>query len=466
MLDVGLGYLTLNRVASSLSGGESQRINLTKTLGSNLSDSLYILDEPSIGLHPKDTTRLINVLKQLRDLGNTVVVVEHEEEIIKSSDYIVDIGPKAGVHGGEVVFQGNFKDIKNAKNSLTTKYLIGEEKITRSKTNDVYRKYIEIKGAMHHNLKNIDVKFPLHAITVVSGVSGSGKTTLVKKILYPSLMFQLGQFVEKPGAHRALEGDFRSLQFVEMIDQNPLGRSTRSNPVTYVKAFDFVRDLYASQPLSKQRKFQSKEFSFNVPGGRCESCKGDGVQLVSMQFLADIELECEDCKGKRYKDEVLEVRYKDKNIYEVLEMTIDDAIEFFEDKKSIYDRIKPFADIGLGYLKLGQSSSTLSGGEAQRVKLASYLNKSNATNQGLFIFDEPTTGLHFYDVQKLLYAMERLIDMGHSVMIIEHNMDMIRNADWVIDLGPEGGDLGGQLLYQGPIKDFDRAKESYTAKFL
>lgn len=466
LLDVGLSYLTLERVASSLSGGESQRINLTRTLGSNLTDSLYILDEPSIGLHPRDTENLIRVLKKLRDLGNTVLVVEHEEDIMKSSDYIIDIGPQAGVHGGEVVFAGPYVDLKNSKESLTSQYLNHIQNVERTSINTSFRKWIEIKGARHHNLKNIDVKFPLNAITVVSGVSGSGKTTLIKKILYPALMYKIGSFVEKPGLHASLDGDTRSIHHVEMIAQNPLGRTSRSNPVTYVKAFDGIRDLFASLPLSKTNKFQPKDFSFNVPGGRCETCKGDGVQVVSMQFLADVELQCEDCKGKRYQNEVLEVLYKEKSIYDVLEMTVEEAVAFFKEHKTIYEKIKPLEDIGLGYIKLGQSSSTLSGGEAQRVKLASYLNKSSNISDHLFIFDEPTTGLHFYDVQKLLLAMERLVAQGHSVLVIEHNLDIIRNADYVIDLGPEGGDKGGHLVFQGAVADLKKCKGSLTGKYL
>ena len=466
MMNVGLSYLTMNRIANTLSGGESQRINLTRTLGSNLTDSLYVLDEPSIGLHPRDTTKLIKVLKTLRDLGNTVLVVEHEEEIMKSSDFIVDMGPLAGSQGGEVVFAGDYTTIKKATKSLTSDYLNHVKNVTRGTKNTVFKNYIEIKGARHHNLKNIDVKIPLNALTVVSGVSGSGKTTLIKKILYPALMHKLGNFIEKPGLHSSIEGDIKSIYHVEMIDQNPLGRSSRSNPVTYVKAFDGIRDLYSNLAQSKAQKLQPKDFSFNVPGGRCEHCKGDGVNLVSMQFLADVELVCEDCKGKRFQPHILEVLYKDKNINDVLEMTIDEAVIFFAENKTIYEKILPLQDIGLGYVKLGQTSSSLSGGEAQRVKLASFLNKNSNVSNHLFIFDEPTTGLHFHDVQKLLLAMEKLIEKGHSVIVIEHNMDIIRNADWVVDLGPEGGDKGGSLVYQGKIEDFDKARDSWTAKYL
>lgn len=466
MNDVGLGYLSLNRLANSLSGGECQRINLTRTLGSNLTDSMYILDEPSIGLHPRDTKKLITVLRKLRDLNNTVIVVEHEEDIIRASDYIIDIGPKAGVHGGHVVYQGDFDKLSANKNSLTTLYLTQIEQVKRTEHFRSFRKYIEIIGASHHNLKNIDVKIPLNCITAVSGVSGSGKTTLIKKILYPALMLKLGHPVDKPGIHSELKGDIKSIEHVELIDQNPLGRSSRSNPVTYVKAFDAIRDLFANLPASKLLNLAPKDFSFNVVGGRCESCKGDGLQTVSMQFLADVELVCDECKGKRFQTHVLDVTYNDKSIFDVLEMTIEDAVLFFHGHKSIVEKIKPLEEIGLGYLKLGQSSSTLSGGEAQRVKLASYLAKSTGMAKHLFIFDEPTTGLHFYDVQKLLIAMEKLVKNGHTVIVIEHNMDIIRNADYVIDLGPEGGDGGGSLIFQGLVSDLKLCKSSHTAHFI
>ena len=467
MNDVGLGYLSLNRLANSLSGGECQRINLTRTLGSNLTDSMYILDEPSIGLHPRDTKKLITVLRKLRDLNNTVIVVEHEEDIIRASDYIIDIGPKAGVHGGHVVYQGDFDKLSANKNSLTTLYLTQIEKVKRTEHFHSFRKYIEIIGASHHNLKNIDVKIPLNCITAVSGVSGSGKTTLIKKILYPALMLKLGGHpVDKPGIHSELRGDIKSIEQVELIDQNPLGRSSRSNPVTYVKAFDAIRDLFANLPASKLLNLAPKDFSFNVVGGRCESCKGDGVQTVSMQFLADVELVCDECKGKRFQTHILDVTYNDKSIFDVLEMTIEDAVLFFQGHKSIVEKIKPLEEIGLGYLKLGQSSSTLSGGEAQRVKLASYLAKSTGMAKHLFIFDEPTTGLHFYDVQKLLIAMEKLVKNGHTVIVIEHNMDIIRNADYVIDLGPEGGDGGGSLIFQGLVSDLKLCMSSHTAHFI
>ena len=466
MIEVGLGYLSLDRLANSLSGGEAQRINLTRTLGSNLTDSLYVLDEPSIGLHPRDTNKLIDVLKKLRDLNNTVVIVEHEEDIIRSCDYIIDIGPKAGIHGGEIVYQGPYAQLVSTESSLTTQYLTRKLAVHRTTENKVFRKYIEIKGANQHNLKNIDVKIPLNAIVAVSGVSGSGKTTLIKNILYPALMLKLGNPVDKPGLHDDIIGDINSIEHVELIDQNPLGRNSRSNPVTYVKAFDAIRDLFAGQPMAKTFRLLPKDFSFNVVGGRCEQCKGEGIQVVSMQFLADVELVCEECKGFRYQSHVLEVTFKNKSIFDVLEMTVEDAVVFFQDQKAIAERLKPLNDIGLGYIKLGQSSSTLSGGEAQRVKLASYLHKSANSTKQLFIFDEPTTGLHFYDVQKLLLAIEKLVENGHSIIIIEHNLDIIRNADYVIDLGPEGGKNGGSLVFQGSVVDLKKNKESYTAKFL
>jgi excinuclease ABC subunit A len=466
MIDVGLGYLSLDRLANSLSGGEVQRINLTRTLGSNLTDSLYILDEPSVGLHPRDTNKLIAVLRKLRDLNNTVVIVEHEEDIIRSCDYIIDIGPKAGIHGGQIVYQGEFDQLIATEESLTTQYLTEKLKVTRRTENNVFRKFIEIKGASQHNLKDIDVKIPLEAIVGVSGVSGSGKTTLIKNILYPALMLKLGNPSDKPGLHSEITGDIQSIQQIELIDQNPLGRNSRSNPVTYVKAFDAIRDLFAGQPMAKTLLLQAKDFSFNVVGGRCETCKGEGVQVVSMQFLADVELTCEECRGFRYQSHVLDVTFREKSIYDILEMTIEDAVVFFQDQRNIIDRIKPLDEIGLGYVKLGQSSSTLSGGEAQRVKLASYLHKSASNTKTLFIFDEPTTGLHFYDVQKLLHAMERLILAGHSIIVIEHNMDILRNADYIIDLGPEGGSGGGQLLYQGPVSGIKQIKDSYTGQFI
>ena len=465
MMDVGLGYLTLNRLSNTLSGGETQRINLTRSIGSNLTSSLYILDEPSIGLHQRDTERLIKVLKNLRDLGNTVVIVEHDEDIMKTSDHIVDMGPEAGIFGGEVMYNGSPKDMLKAK-TLTAKYLNGDLEIAYNLKRRIPSNWIEVVGATHHNLKNISAKFPLGALTVVSGVSGSGKTTLIKKILYPALMRIFDGAGEKPGTFRELKGDMQRITAVEMIDQNPLGRSSRSNPVTYVKAYDGIRDLYARMQLSKIRGYQPKDFSFNVEGGRCETCKGDGEVVVEMQFLADVHLKCETCNGKKFKEEVLEVQYRGKNIYDILELSVDEAVEFFADDNDITTKLLPLQKVGLGYVKLGQSSSTLSGGEAQRVKLASFLNKGAAPNPILFIFDEPTTGLHFHDINKLMSSFNQLIEAGHSVIVIEHNMDVIKCADWLIDLGPEGGDEGGQLVYQGIPEGIIGVKTSYTAKYL
>ena len=466
MEDVGLGYLTLNRLSSTLSGGETQRINLTSSLGSNLTDSLYILDEPSVGLHPRDTQRLLKVLKSLRDLGNTVVVVEHEEEIIRAADYLIDMGPLAGSNGGEVVFQGTMKEISRSNTSLTNAYLTGRMKIDTPVKRRKGVNYIEVLGATQHNLKNISIKIPLNTLTAVSGVSGSGKTTLIKQILYPALNLEYGGFGTKPGAFGRLKGDIRYNQHVEIVDQNPIGKSSRSNPVTYVKAYDAIRDLFASQQEAKRKWFQPKHFSFNVEGGRCEACKGEGEVVVEMQFLADVHLVCEECKGKRFRDDVLEVTYKNKNIFDVLEMTIDDALDFFDEQKNICSLLQPLAEVGLGYVKLGQSSSSLSGGEAQRVKLAYFLGKGNTEGRVLFIFDEPTTGLHFHDIKKLLHAFNALIDKGHSVVVIEHNVEVLKNADWLIDLGPEGGDAGGHLLYQGAPEGLLNVRESFTAEFL
>jgi len=466
MEEVGLGYLTLNRLSGTLSGGETQRINLISSLGSNLTDSLYILDEPSVGLHPRDTHRLLNVLRSLRDLGNTVVVVEHEEEIIRAADYLIDMGPLAGSNGGEVVFQGTLNEAAQSHNSLTNAYLSGRMKIELPAKRRKGAGFIEITGASQHNLKNINVKFPLNTLTAVSGVSGSGKTTLVKQILFPALHLMYGGYGMKPGAYKELKGDFHYHHHVEIVDQNPIGKSSRSNPVTYIKAYDSIRDLFASQQSAKLRGFQPRHFSFNVEGGRCESCKGEGEVIVEMQFLADVHLECEECKGKRFKDEVLEVTYKGKNIFEVLDMTIDDALDFFEEEKHIHTLLLPLADVGLGYVKLGQSSSSLSGGEAQRVKLAYFLSKGSTEGRTLFIFDEPTTGLHFHDIRKLLHAFNALIDKGHSIIVIEHNVEILKNADWLIDLGPEGGDAGGYLLYQGIPEGLPDCKESYTGRFL
>jgi excinuclease ABC subunit A len=468
MVEMGLGYLNLERLSGSLSGGETQRINLTRTLGSNLTSSMYLLDEPSIGLHPKDTTRLVKVLKTLRNLGNTVVVVEHEEDIIKNADYLVDMGPYAGVHGGEVVFAGKYEDIYNeATESLTTKYMNGTMSIPVPKTRRKSANFIEIKGARQHNLKDVDVKIPLNTLTVVTGVSGSGKTTLVKKILYPAMQLHLGETVKtKPGEFDALEGALKQISQIEMVNQSPIGRSSRSNPVTYVKAYDAIRKLFSDQQLSLINGFKPKHFSFNVEGGRCETCKGDGNIVVEMQFLADVSLECEECKGKRFKQEVLNVQYNGKNIYEVLDMSIDDGLAFFNDHKEIRTKLQPLQNVGLGYVQLGQSSSTLSGGEAQRVKLASFLTKERYTEKILFIFDEPTTGLHFHDIQKLLDALNALVEKGHTVLVVEHNMEVIKSADWVIDLGPDGGENGGHLVFQGTPEDLVKCEASYTGFYL
>ncbi|CAN5461923.1 excinuclease ABC subunit UvrA [soil metagenome] len=473
LMDVGLGYLTLNRLANSLSGGESQRIQLTRSLGSNLTNSLYILDEPSIGLHSRDTVRLISVLKELRDLGNTVVVVEHDEMMMREADHIIDMGPLASHLGGEVVAAGNYDELIADEKSLTGKYLSGALKIEPPKHLRKWNQSIKVEGARQNNLKNITVEFPLNVFCVVSGVSGSGKTTLVKQILYPALQKLKGEGVEKAGMHKAITGDMASIAQIEMVDQNPIGKSSRSNPVTYIKAYDEIRELYSKQPLSKMRGFQPKHFSFNVDGGRCDACKGEGEQVVEMQFLADVHLTCEVCGGKRFKEEVLEVIFKGKNIYDVLEMSVDESIEFFKEDKSKKDdggdvakKIQPLSDVGLGYVKLGQSSNTLSGGEAQRVKLASFLGKGKSQGNILFIFDEPTTGLHFNDIKKLLASFNALIEQGHTILVIEHNTDVIKSADWVIDLGPEAGDEGGNLVFAGQPTDLKKCKESYTGKFL
>jgi len=468
MQDVGLGYLTIGRLSATLSGGETQRINLTRTLGSNLTSSLYILDEPSIGLHPRDTGRLVEVLKSLRDLGNTVVVVEHEEEVIKNSDYLVDIGPAAGIHGGELVFAGAYKKIhKEAKNSLTAAYMSGRMEIALPKVRRKATNHITVKGARQHNLKNFDVSFPLNTLTVVTGVSGSGKTTLVKQILYPALKMHLGESVSvKPGAHDELTGDLSQFTQVEMVNQSPIGRSSRSNPVTYVKAYDGIRKLFTNQQLAKFKGFKPKHFSFNVEGGRCETCKGEGEITVEMQFLADVKLLCEDCEGQRFQQDVLDVQYKGKNIFEVLDMSIEEGLEFFEGHKDIITKLKPLNDVGLGYVKLGQSSSTLSGGEAQRVKLASFLGRERVTERIVFIFDEPTTGLHFHDIQKLLDALNALVEKGHTVIVVEHNMEVIKSADWVIDLGPEGGEPGGNLVFAGTPEGLAECEGSFTGGYL
>ncbi len=466
LLSVGLGYLTLSRLANSLSGGESQRIQLTRSLGSNLTNSLYILDEPSIGLHSRDTKNLIRVLKELRDLGNTVVVVEHDEMMMREADHIIDMGPMASHLGGEVIAEGNYDDIIYNTQSLTGKYLNGDLSIDPPKNIRKWNRSIVVEGARQNNLDDITVEFPLNVLCVVSGVSGSGKTTLVKQILYPALRKIKGEFGDKVGFHKAITGDIDSIAQIEMVDQNPIGKSSRSNPVTYIKAYDEIRELFAKQPLSKMRGFQPKHFSFNVDGGRCDTCKGEGEQVVEMQFLADVHLICESCGGKRFKEEVLEVKYKDKSIADVLDMSVDEAIIFFYEEKSLTRAIQPLSDVGLGYVKLGQSSDTLSGGEAQRVKLASFLGKGRNSDKILFIFDEPTTGLHFHDIKKLLASFNALIEQGHSIIVIEHNIDVIRSADWLIDLGPEAGDGGGNVVYAGKPEGIKKIKASHTAQFL
>ena len=467
MCKVGLGYLTLDRLSGTLSGGESQRIHLTRMLGSNLTNSLYILDEPSIGLHPQDTGQLVEVLKSLRDLGNTVIVVEHEEEIIRNADYIIDIGPHAGEHGGDLVFEGPTEKLIKSGKSLTAEYLRGEQVIQLADHRRKMVNKIVLESASEHNLKNIDVTIPLNALTVVTGVSGSGKSTLVRDVFFRAMNKQLGEPSTKPiGSHGQLSGDVNLIDQLEFVSQSPIGKSSRSNPVTYVKAYDAIRKLYSKQHLSKIRGFEAKHFSFNVDGGRCETCKGEGEIVVEMQFLADVRLECEECKGQRFKKDVLEVKFNGKSIYDVLDMTIEDSIDFFINQKDIVGKIQPLHDVGLGYVRLGQSSSTLSGGEAQRVKLASFLNNEGISGRVLFIFDEPTTGLHFHDVSKLLDAMNALVEKGHSVVVIEHNMDIAKNADWIIDLGPGGGKHGGDLIYQGPPEGILKVKDSATAKYL
>jgi excinuclease ABC subunit A len=466
LLNVGLGYLTLNRLANTLSGGESQRIQLTRSLGSNLTNSLYILDEPSIGLHSRDTENLIRVLKNLRDLGNTVVVVEHDEMMMREADHIIDMGPLASHLGGEVVAAGHYNDIVASPESLTGKYLKGVLKIEPPRSVRKWNRSIKVEGARQHNLKNISVVIPLNVLCVVSGVSGSGKTTLVKQILYPALQKIKGEFGDKVGFHKAITGDVDTLAQIEMVDQNPIGKSSRSNPVTYIKAYDEIRDLFAKQPLSRMRALQPKHFSFNVDGGRCDTCKGEGEQVVEMQFLADVHLVCESCNGRRFKEEILEVRYKDKNIFDILEMSVDEALSFFIAEPAICRAIQPLSDVGLGYIKLGQPSGTLSGGEAQRVKLASFLGKKNSTDKILFIFDEPTTGLHFHDIKKLLTSFNALIEQGHSILVIEHNTDVIRSADWLIDLGPEAGEDGGEIIFAGKPSDILKNKVSHTARYI
>jgi excinuclease ABC subunit A len=467
LTEVGLDYLTLNRNSASLSGGESQRINLATSLGSSLVGSMYILDEPSIGLHPKDTERLIKVLLSLRDLGNTVIVVEHDEDIMKAADMIIDIGPEAGTFGGNLVAQGTYEEILKC-DSLTAKYLNGQEKIAVPKKRRKYKNFVEIKGARENNLQNIDVLFPLDVLTVITGVSGSGKSTLIKKILFPAMQKKLENVGEKAGQFTEISGSYSQIKHIEYVDQNPIGRSSRSNPVTYIKAYDDIRDLFSKEKLSQIRGYQAKHFSFNVDGGRCETCKGEGSINVEMVFMADVQLPCETCNGKRFKKEVLEVAFHDKNIHDILSMTIDDAVAFFEANKQakITQKLKPLQDVGLGYVQLGQSSSTLSGGEAQRIKLASFLVKGATKDKALFVFDEPTTGLHFHDIKKLLASFDALIEKGHSILVIEHNLDLIKCGDWIIDLGPEGGENGGQLLAVGTPEEIAKNKKSITGAYL
>ena len=463
---VGLGYLSLNRMTSTLSGGEFQRIKLATSLGSALVGSMYILDEPSIGLHPRDTQRLVGVLETLRDLGNTVIIVEHEEEVMRAADQIIDIGPDAGTHGGELVFQGNLSEIKKGIQTHTGRYLIGEDFIKIPKNRRKWSDKIVLKGVRENNLKNIDVEIPLGVLTVVTGVSGSGKSTLVRKILYPSVGKNLGLISEATGKMDRFEGDYHKIGRIEFVDQNPIGKSSRSNPVTYVKAYDGIRQLFASQPISLKRGYKPSNFSFNVDGGRCETCQGEGSVKIEMQFMADIYLTCESCKGKRFKHEILEVTYNGKNIDEVLKMTVEDSLEYFSKKQAVVSKIKPLHDVGLGYVQLGQSSNSLSGGEAQRVKLASFLSKERSTEKILFIFDEPTTGLHFHDINRLLDAINGLVNLGNSVLIIEHNVEVIKCADWIIDLGPEGGDNGGRVMFAGTPEDLTKIEGNHTARFL
>lgn len=465
---VGLGYLTLNRQTSSLSGGEFQRIKLATSLGSALVGSMYILDEPSIGLHPRDTEKLVEVLKSLRDLGNTVIVVEHEEEVMRAANQIIDIGPDAGSGGGNLVFQGDLEELRYENNTYTARYLNGIDFISVPKQRRKFKDTIIIKGARENNLKNVDVKIPLNVLTVVTGVSGSGKSTLIKKVLTPAVSKLIGMGGEESGKYDRIEGDYKNVNQIEFIDQNPIGKSSRSNPVTYVKAYDGIRTLFADLPLSKQRNYKPAFFSFNVDGGRCDLCQGEGTVKIEMQFMADIYLTCESCNGKRFKQEILEVKYKDKNISDILDMTVEDSIEFFKGKNAIVSRLLPLKEVGLGYVRLGQSSSSLSGGEAQRVKLASFLAKGalNENEHILFIFDEPTTGLHFQDINKLLKAINALVDQGNSVLIIEHNMEVIKCADWIIDLGPEGGEKGGKIMFEGTPEQMVKLENNYTARFL
>jgi len=467
LCDVGLSYLTLNRLSNTLSGGESQRINLATSLGSSLVGSIYVLDEPSIGLHPRDTQRLISVLKSLRDVGNTVVVVEHEQEMMEAADYLIDIGPEAGINGGEMVFAGTYSEILKDDRSLTGQYLSGKSQIEVPKKRRKWSNSITVKGAHENNLQGIDVQFPLNTFTVVSGVSGSGKTSLVKRILYPALQKSIGNYSgEQTGVYDSIEGDIAQVEQIEMVDQNPIGRSSRSNPVTYVKAWDEIRALYANQAASKAAGLKPAAFSFNVEGGRCDVCQGEGEVKIEMQFMADIVLPCEACGGKRFKQFVLDVQYKGKSVADILELSVDEAIVFFGDQPKILAKLQPLQDVGLGYVKLGQSSSTLSGGEAQRIKLASFLIKGNNSKKTLFIFDEPTTGLHFQDIKKLLKSFDALIALGNSILVIEHNMDMIKSADWVIDIGPEGGNKGGKVVFTGLPEGLAHCKDSYTGQFL
>lgn len=465
--DVGLSYLTLNRLSNTLSGGESQRINLATSLGSSLVGSIYVLDEPSIGLHPRDTQKLITVLKSLRDVGNTVLVVEHEEEIMQAADFLIDIGPEAGTHGGELIFSGTYSEVLKDEKSLTGRYLSGREKIAIPLHRRLWNDFIEIKGARENNLKNINVKFPLQVLTVVTGVSGSGKTSLVKRILYPAIQKAIGNYAgEQTGSYDGIDGDFRKVEQVEMVDQNPIGRSSRSNPVTYVKAWDDIRNLFAAQSSAKAAGLKPAAFSFNVEGGRCDVCQGEGEVKIEMQFMADIFLPCQACGGKRFKQTVLDVVYQGKNVSDVLKMTIDEALMFFQLEPKIISKIRPLVDVGLGYVQLGQSSNTLSGGEAQRIKLASFLVKGNNASKTLFIFDEPTTGLHFHDIKKLLKSFDALLEQGNTIVVIEHNMDVVKAADWIIDIGPEGGDAGGQLVFEGLPENLIKKKSSYTGQFL
>lgn len=469
--DVGLGYLTLNRAANSLSGGESQRINLATSLGSSLVGSIYVLDEPSIGLHPKDTERLVSVLKRLKEIGNTVIIVEHEEEVMRGADEILDIGPKAGVYGGEVVFQGTFDQLQISENSLTSDYLLERKVIPVPTKRRTSKNKIAIEGARQFNLKNLNVDFPLNSLVCLTGVSGSGKSTLIRSILYPAIRKELGLSSELPGKFDSINGDLKLIKHVEFVDQNPIGKSSRSNPITYVKAFDEIRELYAKQPVAKLRGYKPGFFSFNVEGGRCEMCEGEGTITVGMQFMADVNLVCETCNGKRYKVETLEIDYRGKTIYDLLETNLDEALEFFKNgndrlEQKIVEKIQPLVDVGLGYLKVGQSSSTMSGGEAQRIKLASFLSKGTNAPSTLFIFDEPTTGLHFYDIDKLIIAFNALIDRGHSVIVIEHNMEVIKCADWIIDLGPVGGENGGNILFEGTPENLAKEKDNSTGEFL